>query len=147
MGKWFGEVADAVRFKRETVSTTMNYLDRFVASPTGKSILFDRHRYQLAAMTALYTNLKIHEQREYVMDLDHVTMLSRGVHAPESVKAMEIRMLNAVRWKMYRPTPISFAKLMIDLILTQRPDLLKFSSYEKYALLDFAKIQIETTVN
>lgn len=140
MAKWFSEIAGFCHYKTETVALAMNCLDRFVSSPEGREILFDRNMYQLAAMTALYSSVKIHEQE--AMDPGLVSTLSRGVHSPEAVEAMERKMLMAVRWRMNQPSAMSFARLMIDLIPDQYLDATK-----KDALLDIAKLQIDMTVN
>lgn len=140
MAKWFGEIAGFCHYKSETVAIAMNCLDRFVMSPDGREILLDRDLYQLAAMTALYSSVKIHEQE--AMDPSLVSTLSRGVHSPKAVEAMERKMLSAVDWRVNQPSAMSFARLMIDLIPDQYLD-----SSEKEALLDITKLQIDMTVN
>merc|ERR1712176_1277579 len=103
-----------------------------MGTPSGYEILLDRNLYQLAAMTALYSSVKIHEQE--AMDPSLVSTLSRGVHSP---KAMERKMLSAVDWRVNQPSAMSFARLMIDLIPDQYLD-----SHQKEALLDITKLQI-----
>merc|ERR1712072_13392 len=129
MAKWFNEVAGFCHYKSETVAIAMNCLDRFVMSPAGREILLDRDLYQLAAMTALYSSVKIHEQE--AMDPNLVSTLSRGVHSPEAVEAMERKMPAAVQWRVNQPSSMSFARLMIDLIPDQYLD-----SSKKEALFD-----------
>jgi len=140
MAKWFGEIAGFCHYKTETVAIAMNCLDRFVSTPEGREILFDRNLYQLAAMTALYSSVKIHEQE--AMDPALVSTLSRGVHSPEAVEAMERKMLMAVQWRVNQPSAMSFARLMIGLIPDQYLD-----SHQKEALLDITKLQIDMTIN
>lgn len=140
MAKWCNEIADFCNYKRETVAIAMNCLDRFMSSPSGQEILLDRNLYQLAAMTALYTSVKIHEQE--AMDPNLVSTLSRGVHSAQAVEAMESKMLTAIQWRVNPPTAMSFVRSMIDLI----PDHL-IHSCEKDAILDVAKFQIEMVVN
>merc|ERR1712176_707594 len=96
--------------------------------------------YQLAAMTALYSSVKIHEQE--AMDPNLVSTLSRGVHSPQAVEAMESKMLNAIQWKVNPPTAMSFMRSMIDLV----PGHLMHPC-EKESVLDIAKFQIEMIVN
>lgn len=140
MAKWCNEIADFCNYKRETVAIAMNCLDRFMSSPSGQEILLDRNLYQLAAMTALYTSVKIHEQE--AMDPKLVSTLSRGVHSAQAVEAMESKMLTAIQWRVNPPTAMSFVRSMIDLI----PDHL-IHSCEKDAIFDVAKFQIEMVVN
>ena len=140
MAKWCNEIADFCKYKKETVAIAMNCLDRFMASPSGYEILMDRNKYQLAAMTALYSSVKVHEQE--AMDPKLVSTLSRGVHSAQAVEAMESKMLNAIQWRVNPPTAMSFVRSMMDLI----PDHLMHSS-DKDAVTDIARIQVETIVN
>ena len=140
MAKWCNEIADFCNYKRETVAIAMNCLDRFMSMPSGQEILLDRSLYQLATMTALYSSVKIHEQE--AMDPDLVSNLSRGVHSPQAVEAMESKMLTAIRWRVNPPTAMSFVRLMIDLV----PDHL-IDSCEKETIVDITRFQIEMTMN
>jgi hypothetical protein len=141
MAKWCNEIADFCQYKRETVAISMNCLDRFMSSPTGQEILLDRNMYQLAAMTALYSSVKIHEQE--AMDPNLVSTLSRGVHTAAAVEAMEYKMLQAIQWRVNPPTAMSFVRMIINDLV---PDHL-LSSYEKETILDITRFQIELTVN
>jgi hypothetical protein len=140
MSKWCNEIADFCNYKRETVAIAMNCLDRFMSTPSGNKILLDRNMYQLAAMTALYSSVKIHEQE--AMDPNLVSSLSRGVHSAQAVEAMESKMLTAIQWRVNPPTAMSFVRSMIDLV----PDHLMHSC-QKETVVDIAKLQIEMIVN
>jgi len=140
MAKWCNDIATFCNYKKETVAIAMNCLDRFMATPSGLEILLDRNLYQLAAMTALYTSVKIHEQE--AMDPNLVSTLSRGVHSPQAVEAMESKMLNAIQWRVNPPTAMSFVRLMIDLV----PDHL-INSIEKETIFEMTILQIEMTIN
>jgi len=140
MAKWCNEISDFCNYKRETVAIAMNCLDRFMSTPSGQEILFDRNLYQLAAMTALYSSVKIHEQE--AMDPNLVSSLSRGVHSAQAVEAMESKMLTAIQWRVNPPTAMSFVRSMIDLV----PDHLMHSC-QKETVVDIAKLQIEMIVN
>lgn len=140
MAKWCSEIAEFCKYKKETVAIAMNCLDRFMASPSGYKVLLDRNQYQLAAMTALYSSVKVHEQE--AMDPNLVSSLSRGVHSAQAVEAMESKMLNAIQWRVNPPTAMSFVRSMMDLI----PGHVMHTS-EKDAVADIARIQVETIVN
>lgn len=140
MAKWCNEISDFCNYKRETVAIAMNCLDRFMSAPSGQEILLDRNLYQLAAMTALYSSVKIHEQE--AMDPNLVSSLSRGVHSAQAVEAMESKMLTAIQWRVNPPTAMSFVRSMIDLV----PDHL-MQSCQKETVVDIAKLQIEMIVN
>jgi hypothetical protein len=139
MAKWCNEIADFCNYKRETVAIAMNCLDRFMSTPAGQQILFDRNQYQLSAMTALYTSVKIHEQE--AMDPNLISSLSRGVHTPQAVEAMEAKMLSAVQWRMNPPTAMSFVRMMMDLV----PDHV-VGLCERETIMEVARFQVEMAI-
>jgi len=141
MGKWCNEIADFCNYKRETVAIAMNCLDRFMATPSGQEILLDRNLYQLAAMTALYSSVKIHEME--AMDPNLVSRLSRGVHTTAAVEAMEVKMLNAIQWRVNPPTAMSFTRMIINNLVSNH----LLSPCKKETIIDITRIQIELTVN
>lgn len=114
MAKWCVEIADFCSYGRETAAVAVNCLDRFMATATGREILLDRGQYQLAAMTALYSAVKIHEHE--AMDPALISTLSRGVHQPAAVEAMERKMLSAIQWRVNPPTSMSFVRNMMDVV-------------------------------
>jgi hypothetical protein len=140
MAKWCSEIADFCNYKRETVAVAMNCLDRFMATPSGQEILLDRNLYQLSAMTALYSSVKIHEQE--AMDPNLVSSLSRGAHSPQAVEAMESRMLNAIQWRVNPPTAMSFVRMMIDLV----PEHM-LGAAERETIVELTRFQIDMSIN
>jgi len=114
MASWCYQVVDFCKFRRETVEIAMNFLDRYLTTPAGMAALVDRKAYQLAAMTSLYTAVKIHEPE--AMDPKLVSNLSRGTYSPEQIETMEASLLAALQWKLNPPTALSFARLFLDLI-------------------------------
>jgi Cyclin, C-terminal domain/Cyclin, N-terminal domain len=111
-----------------------------MSTPSGQDILVDRNLYQLAAMTALYTSVKIHEQE--AMDPKLVSSLSRGVHSPQAVEAMEARLLNAIQWRVNPPTALSFVRMMMNLVPEQM-----LGASEREATIEVTRFQIEMSVN
>jgi len=154
MGKRCNDIADLCNYKRETVAIAMNCLDRFMATQPSyeqQEIRLDRNLYQLAAMTALYISVEIHEQE--CMDLEFLVfkLLSHGVHTTaETIEAMEFEMLNAIEWRVNPPTAMSFTRLIInnfDLVVSENHNYLLLSPCEKEQIIDLTRIQIELTVN
>lgn len=137
MTNWCKQVAKYCEYGSESVSIAINILDRFVSTPTGRTTLFDRNQYQLAAMTALYTTVKIHEQEAMAPKL--VASLSRGLHTEQAVEAMESKMLDAIRWRVNPPTAVSFVRSMMELV----PDDLNIDR----SVIELAQCQIETIAN
>jgi hypothetical protein len=114
MAKWCNDIADFCNYSRETAAIALNCLDRFMTTPDGRQVLLDRNQYQLAAMTALYTAVKIHEHE--AMDPELVSTLSRGAHSAQAVEIMESRMLHAIQWRVNPPTATAFVRHMLDLV-------------------------------
>ena len=140
MTEWCYQIVDFCKFKRETVAVSMSYLDRFLASTAGREILLDRSKFQLAAMAALYTAIKIHEPE--AMEPGLIASLSRGAYNKEQIEAMEFAMLNAIQWRVNPPTAISFVHLYLDLI----PNTV-IHQEARDAIIDLAKYQTELAVS
>jgi Cyclin, N-terminal domain len=112
MCAWCYQVADFCKFSRESVEIAMSYLDRFMLTqPHGIDALQSRNTYQLAAMTTLYTAIKIHERQ--AMSPDVISQLSQGSYSPQQVEAMEAKILDALDWRMNPPTITSFARELL----------------------------------
>lgn len=136
MAKWCCDITDFCDYSRETAWIALNMLDRFMASRDGQSILLVRNQFQLAAMAALYTAVKIHEHE--AMDPNLVSTLSQGVHSPEAVERMEFRMLNAIQWRVNPPTAMSFVRKMLELV----PKGL-IEQNEQKALMEVTQMQLD----
>jgi len=139
MVKWCNEIANVCNYKRDTVAIAMNCLDRFMSTPSGQEISLDRNAYRLAAMTCLYSSVKIHEQE--VLDTSFVSNLSNGVYTPAAIEAMEAKMLMAIHWRVHPPTAMSFMIMINDLILDTSLDCFR------EIILDRTRQQIEMTVS
>jgi hypothetical protein len=114
IAEWCYHVVDVCKFSRETVAIAMSYLDRYISTETGLPALFDRKVFQLAAMTCLYTAIKIHEPE--AMEPRVVSQLSRGAHTEEQVTDMEMEILHAIQWRMNPPTALSFITNFLALV-------------------------------
>jgi hypothetical protein len=114
MAAWSYQVVDFCKFSRESVEISMSYLDRYLLTPAGTRALLDRSVFQLAAMTSLYTAVKIHEPE--AMDPKLVSSLSRGAYIPQQVEQMEAVLLAALQWRLNPPTALSFVRQFFNLI-------------------------------
>jgi hypothetical protein len=139
MSAWCYQVVDFCKFNRETVSISMSYLDRYLMSPTGAAALADRKLFQLAAMTCLYTAVKIHEPE--AMDPKLVSSLSRGTYNKAQIEEMEASILGALQWRMNPPTSLAFARMFLELI----PDDVLCRTYRD-TVYDLIKYQTELAV-
>jgi hypothetical protein len=140
MAEWCFQVVDFCKFNRETVSIAMSYLDRFLMTPAGLEAIMDRKIFQLAAMTSLYTAIKVHEPE--AMEPKVVASLSRGAYTEDEVTKMERRILMAIQWRMNPPTAMSFVHHYMTLTTEG-----SMSESEMVGTLELAKFQTELAVN
>jgi Cyclin, N-terminal domain len=109
-------IIEYVDLSRETVEISMNLVDRYIATPDGGSALRDPNMYQLAALTCMYTAIKIHERA--ALDLETVSKLSRGTYTPQEIAEMESKILFALQWRLNPPTSLCFVRQLLELIPT-----------------------------
>jgi hypothetical protein len=114
MATWCYQVIDFCKFNRETASIAMNFLDRYMLTEQGATVRADRNLFQLAAMTCLYTAVKINEPE--AMDPKLVSTLSRGAYSTTQVEAMEVSILSALQWRMNPPTALAFVRQFLEII-------------------------------
>jgi hypothetical protein len=139
MVAWCIQVIDFCKFSHETVEITMSYLDRFLSTPEGTTARNDRSTYQLACMAALYTAVKIHEPR--AMSLALVSRFSHGAFTARDIEAMEVKLLNALQWRVNPPTSWAFMRNLMTLIPSDLLDKEMREAADHLALL-----QIELSV-
>jgi hypothetical protein len=139
MCEWCYQVVDFCKFRRETVAIGMSFLDRYLCTPKGRGALCNRKEYQLAAMTALYIAIKIHEPLE--METSLLADLSRGCYTEMEFVGMEDTMLLALRWRLNGPTPLGFVQYFIALL----PESVHPSVSE--VIMDYARYQTELAVS
>ena len=137
MAEWCYQVVDFCHFSRETVAIAVSYLDRYLM--TGPEALFNRKLFQLAAMTCLYTAIKIHEPE--AMEPKVVSSLSRGTYTEDQVVAMEAAILSAIGWKMNPPTALAFGHHFLALLPQDA-----ITNDEREMVLDAMKSQTEAAV-
>lgn len=124
MTEWCYTVIDYIKFRRETVSIAMNYLDRFLASgcPRAEQVMNSRREYQLASMTSLFMAIKINEP--VIVDITLMTELSKGVYNLSDFKKMETDILFGLNWYVNGPTAQSFAVHLLTLMRQKQEQLL-----------------------
>jgi hypothetical protein len=135
MCEWCYQVVDFCKFRRETVGIGMSYLDRYLSTSDGRSALCNRKEYQLAAMTALYVAIKLHEPLE--METSLLADLSRGCYNEMEFVEMEQVILLSLKWRVNGPTALGF----VQHYLTFLPDSVHPCVSE--AIFDYARYQIE----
>lgn len=133
------QVVDFCKFRRETVGIGMSYLDRFLCTKKGEEALCNRKLYQLAAMTALYIAIKLHEPLE--METSLLADLSRGCYTEMEFVGMEQTILSALEFRVNGPTPLGFVQHFVAMMpKTVHPAVTDL-------LLDYARYQTELAVS
>jgi hypothetical protein len=141
MTEWCYQIVDFCKFNHETVAIAMSYLDRYMSTQVvGSPALDDRKIFQLAAMTCLYTAIKIHEPE--AMEPRIVSQLSRGAYTEEQVTDMELEVLNAIQWRMNPPTACSFIRNFLTLLPEGT-----MSASDRDTVYELAKFQTELAVH
>mmetsp|Transcript_40928 Transcript_40928/g.85992 ORF Transcript_40928/g.85992 Transcript_40928/m.85992 type:complete len:291 (+) Transcript_40928:135-1007(+) len=116
MVEWCQQVQNSLNMSPETAWIAVSLFDRYLSSGKGKShqALQDRYKFQLAAITSFYTAVKINE----TVKLDAVTLaeLCRGFYAASDIVSMEEDILFALNWRVSCPTPMDFAREMIEFL-------------------------------
>ena len=110
--EWCYQFVDHFDLNREVVCVTMSYLDRYLSK---RSV--NRRIFQLAAMTALYLAIKLYEPGKIRMS--SLIDLSRGYFLEDHIVTMEDSMLRTLGWHVHPPTPYTFVREMIPLLLGQ----------------------------
>jgi len=126
MIEWYHQIAEFCNFNNETVEIATSYLDRFVIlnnnnnndGPSSKSKvdLVDQGNFQLVAMTAFYTAVKIYENE--VMDPALLSSLSQGAYSANQFEVMEYKILSTLKWRVNPPTSLAFARELINIVPT-----------------------------
>jgi len=107
MAKWCISLCKFCNYDRGMVASIMSCVDRFVSTPKGSQILFDRDKYQLAVMSSLYLVAKI--QQAQALEPSSMAKLSRGKYSKHDIESMELDILEALEWCVNPPTPTEFA--------------------------------------
>ena len=132
MVDWYYEMSDFLKIERGTASRSLTLLDRFMAagrdggtprSPYSRPDVpgvvaaahLDRDEYQLAALTALFLGIKLHERLN--IQPGHVAYLSRGRYGPDEVIEMEGVMLAALGWRVSGADKVDFVDAYVGLLL------------------------------
>jgi len=133
------QIVDFCDFSCDVVAISTNYLDRFLSTTEGIDARKDRKLFQLAAMTCIYTAIKIHEVE--AIDPTFISNLSKGNFTEKQVVDMEQRIITSLQWRLNPPTPLSFIQKFLSII----PDK-TMSKSEKSKAMKLATYQTELSV-
>lgn len=132
---WFVKIAELCDFSLETASIAISILDRFAATPDAKDIIISRDKFSLASLTAIYTAVKIHEQK--ALSPAFVAKLSGGLNSKEDIERMEFRMLKALGWQVNPPTAMWFVRNFFELITDD-----VFDESSRKLIMDLVQFQV-----
>ncbi|CAB9507259.1 diatom-specific cyclin [Seminavis robusta] len=136
---WMQTVVNFIGFEPETVEIAMSYLDRFLQTPAGNDAMNCRTIFQLAAMTALYTAVKINCAEALTPKL--LAELSQGSYQEDQFENMECIMLEALQWRVNPPTGTSLVHEIVDLIVASSQ--LDMTEELQQSIVETARLQAE----
>mmetsp|Transcript_29199 Transcript_29199/g.47928 ORF Transcript_29199/g.47928 Transcript_29199/m.47928 type:complete len:291 (-) Transcript_29199:109-981(-) len=113
---WCQQVQKALKLNPETVWIAMSFFDRYLSSGKGKSqeALEDRYKFQLAAIAAFYTAIKICTHVKF--DAATLAKLCQHYFAAADITSMEKDILFALDWRVSCPTPMEFVRYLLELL-------------------------------
>jgi hypothetical protein len=116
MLNWLRQVQCQLELGPDTVRIAISIFDRYLSSGRGKSViaLMDKSIFQLAAITAFYTAVKIHEP--VVLGIDMLQLVCRRAYTEDDFESMEMDILNAIEWRVSCHTAIDHARVLLELI-------------------------------
>jgi len=123
---WCYEVVDHCQFSRQTVASAMEMVDRFLSMPSdsdsGNAVarvsheaLRDQTKFQLLTVAALYTSIKVNEEKAISSDL-FADMCSQ-FYTAEEIEDMERTLLSGLSWQCHAPTAYQIGLSILSLIL------------------------------
>jgi hypothetical protein len=137
IAQWTLQLAEICEYSSETSWIAMSCLDRFLATTDGYHVLLDCPKFQNAALAALYIAIKMNEME--VLGPDNLAQLSRGQQTEGDIEEMELRILNALEWRVNPPTALSFVHMFLQLIP-------KFDPGYRSIIMEMAEFQIQHSI-
>jgi Cyclin, N-terminal domain len=146
MIQWMSQIVAYCHFSTETTEIAINCLDRFIASsPDIRRSLLGKHssksefnqrrqEYQLVGVACLYTVVKVHEPQ--CLSPTSLANLGNGLYEPCELEWMELRILNALNWRVHLPTTSACIRQLVA-------DLQCFDESLVETCVDLARRQVE----
>jgi len=120
---WCYAVVDHCQLSRETVASAMDMVDRFLSMPSisvdaaqfRDEALRSQSEFQLLAIAALYSSIKVHERVALSSDL-FAEICSRAYTA-EEIEDVERILLRGLSWRCHTPTAYQIGLAILSLLL------------------------------
>eukprot|EP00934_Nitzschia_sp_Nitz4_P008090 Nitzschia sp. Nitz4//scaffold113_size70149//49495//50370//NITZ4_005957-RA/size70149-processed-gene-0.61-mRNA-1//1//CDS//3329533362//8080//frame0 len=136
MINWMEQVVDFCGMRQDTVAVAVSLLDRYTMS--NSVIKNDRNKFQLAAITCLYTAIKFHEHS--VLSVSTMVAMCQNGFTQDQIESMERDILKANNWLVNVPTSYGFCEYLCAMLADVHS-----SDYEP--LLELAKLQLNATIS
>ena len=116
MVTWIQNVQQLLALSPDTVCIAMSIFDRYLCSGRGGAAraLEDECKFQLAAITAFYTTVKIHEP--VVLGIDMLLVVCRHAYTEDNFVSTEMDILSAIGWRVSCHTAMDYARALLELI-------------------------------
>ena len=109
MVDWCFQFVDCAGFSRDVVFPAFFYLDQYLQTSVGSSVLLDRDRYRLATLCCFFIATKLMDRNtNNSMDLKTMRDVSQGQYNEEDFCEMELSILSALDWRVHPPCPLEF---------------------------------------
>jgi hypothetical protein len=79
-----------------------------------RQALEDKSKFQLAAITAFYTAVKIHEP--VMLEINMLLVVCRHAYTEDDFVSMEMDILSTINWRVSCHTAIDYARTLLELI-------------------------------
>ncbi len=112
MVTWLQQVQSTLKLSPDSVWIAMSIFDRYLCSGRGGSAraLEDKSKFQLAAITAIYTAVNIHEP--VVLGIDMLLVVCRHSYTEDNFVSMEMDILSAINWRVSCHTAIDYTRAL-----------------------------------
>ena len=154
---WCYSLIDLCQLARSNVVMAMSIADRFMSNPNGllvsqftpysfspQEIMYDRTMFQLLAVSALYTTIKINEQ--VIFSAENFADATQGVYTAEEIEAMERTILECLAWKVSAPTALEVGCTVLELMTPQVQDVIDVNNDLMGSIIDDFAFQTECAV-
>merc|ERR1711887_438791 len=102
---WLVEVQIQFKLLQETLFTTVDTIDRFLAVE-GKTIA--RTKLQLVGVSAMFLTAKIEEV--YAPALSDFVYITDNAYTESEIRQMELRIVRALKFDLCQPIPLNFLR-------------------------------------
>jgi len=131
--EWKYRVVDSCDIDRKIVAQSMNNLDRYTSRCPVTA-----WTYQLATVTSLYIVAKLHNLQEQ-LSMAYFVKISNGKFTANHLQDMELKMFNALGWRVNPPVPILQSTYLLVFVLPttvpRRPLIMELTRFLTEAIL------------